>query len=64
MLPRDELLFLKHAARELRSIAERVPDIADELRKMANEFNTKVRRENRSNRSLDRHKKEPRHAGL
>jgi hypothetical protein len=64
MLPRDEILFLNHAARELRSMAKRAPDIADELRKMVDEFGTKMqRREKRSIHSSDRHKRAPRNGG-
>jgi type II secretory pathway component PulF len=43
MLLRDEALFLEQAVRQMRSIAERAPDIADELCKMADELEAEYR---------------------
>lgn len=52
MPSRDDALFFKRAANDIRSIAKQAPEIADELRDMANDLDAEARRNGMTRRVL------------
>jgi hypothetical protein len=53
MPSRDDALFLTRAANDIRSIAKQAPEIADELRDIANDLEAAARRNRMTRRGLD-----------